>query len=85
MQDYLVRNRVKDNLDIEDFVSWGKNNTPQRRAFETLQKNITPKGIELLQKFTFLTGKGVFDIARYEHWGIGADQRIVCVDTGLGG
>lgn len=83
LQEYLQMNKFNTQFDIEDFISWGKNH--QVRAFTALQDGITPKGIELIKKFTFLASKGVSDLDRYEHWGIGADQRIVCVDTGLGG
>jgi hypothetical protein len=45
---------------------------------------INSKGIELLQKlYVLLTKHNVVDIARFDHWGVTADGRVVCVDYGI--
>lgn len=46
--------------------------------------SLTTKGHELLQKlYLLLTKYNVVDIARWDHWGITADGRVVCVDYGI--
>lgn len=45
---------------------------------------VNSKGIELLQKlYLLLTKYNVVDIARFDHWGVAADGRVVCVDYGI--
>lgn len=47
--------------------------------------DLPEKGKELLEKFKFLTNAGMYDISRWDHWGWGVDQRIICIDPGLAG
>lgn len=46
-------------------------------------ENLPEKGRELLEKVYELESKGIIDIARWDHWGWGADGRLLCVDTGI--
>ena len=40
-------------------------------------------GLEIIEKMGFLNLNGADDVARWDHWGITKDGRIVCIDLGL--
>lgn len=75
----------KDAINMDDFSSWFTDNFPElanATNITTAQQTITPRGKEFLTKFTHLLAAGVDDIQKWDHWGVGTDQRFVCVDVG---
>lgn len=55
----------------------------EKQGWNIPDVNPTPLGMELIQKIGFLNLNGVDDVARWDHWGIADDRRIVCIDLGL--
>lgn len=75
----------KDEVNMDDFLEWLLREYPEytgSNVITTAHHTITPRGEELLAKITHLLVMGVEDIQRWDHWGIGTDQRLVCVDLG---
>jgi len=46
-------------------------------------KKLTQKDLELVEKLVEATKAGLADIARYDHWGLTRDGRLVIVDYGI--
>ena len=75
-----LHSKPRFSVDFDGYQRWIK---IAKKIPKNVLEKITPKGIELLEKLTFLTKKDIWDIDRSEHWGVTSDQRIVCIDTGL--
>ncbi len=48
-------------------------------------QDINPNDIgkKIIEKMGYLNINGIDDVSRWDHWGISADGRVVCVDLGL--
>lgn len=76
----------KDKVNMDDFLSWFIEQYPELaypNNITSAHHTITPRGEEFLAKLTHLLIMDVDDIQRWDHWGIGTDQRFVCVDVGF--
>ena len=69
-----------------------KHNVPPQDLYEEFSKNqpldiqdINPNDIgeKVIEKMGYLNINGIDDVSRWDHWGISADGRVVCVDLGL--
>lgn len=58
------------------------NHFEKRKSVDVDDVTPTKLGMNLIEKFTFLSKEGIDDIDRFDHWGITPDKRLVCIDAG---
>lgn len=73
-EDFQLQNKVNPKKFFQIFS--------RKKRWDVPDVKPTKLGLQLIEKFAFLTLKGKTDINRWDHWGITANGRLVCIDLG---